>query len=381
MPEKPVDIAIFIRSFHGGGAEKVMLLLIKNFIERGLTVDLLLPRAKGQYLEQLPPQVRLIDFKSPWIAASLPKLVDYLRRERPKALLAALHYPSEIAIIAKHLARVPTKVVVVEQNTLSVEAKNSFQLSVRLNPLGAKIFYPLADKIVAASHGVAKDLAFTASLNPETIKVIYNPCIAREIYQKAREPVAHPWLQPEQPPVILGVGRLHPQKDFPTLIRAFARVRQITPAKLIILGIGSEEAALKALATQLGLENDLAFLGFVQNPYAYMARASVFAMSSIYEGFGMVLVEALALGIPTIATDCPNGPSEILDGGKYGLLTPVGNIELMAQSIVKALNSQTNKADSQWLEQFTIEAISEKYLEVLGFNFTSRQKKVNTGVE
>jgi glycosyltransferase involved in cell wall biosynthesis len=378
MPKRSIDVAIFIRSFYGGGAEKVMLLLIKNFIERGLTVDLLLPRAEGQYLEQLPPQVRLIDLKSPWIAASLPKLVAYLRRERPQALLAALHYPSEIAILAKHLARVPTKVVVVEQNTLSVEAKNSSQLSVRLNPLGAKIFYPYADEIVAASDGVAKDLALTASLNLETIEVIYNPSIAPEIYQKAREPVAHPWLQPEQPPVILSVGRLHPQKDFPTLIRAFARVRQITPAKLIILGIGPEEAALKALVTQLGLENDVAFLGFVQNPYAYMARASVFAMSSIYEGFGMVLVEAMALGIPIVATDCPNGPSEILDGGRYGLLTPVGNIELMARSILKALNGEITKTESQWLEKFTIETISEKYLEVLGFNSTSRRKKVRT---
>ncbi|MGF1539707.1 MAG: glycosyltransferase [Pleurocapsa sp.] len=377
MPEKTVDLAIFIRSFHGGGAEKTMLSLIKNFIERGLRVDLLLPRAEGQYLEQLPSQVRLIDLKSQWIPASLPKLISYLRRERPQSLLAALHYPSEIAILAKYLAQVKTKVVVIEQNTLSVEAKNSPQLSVRLNPLGAKIFYPWADKIVAVSQGVAQDLAQTASLNLEKIKVIYNPGITPEVYQQGQAPVDHPWLQPGQPPVILGVGRLHPQKDFPTLIRAFGKVKQVRPARLMILGTGPQESELKALINKLDLNNDVALAGFVQNPYAYLAKAAVFALSSIYEGLSVVLVEAMALGTPIVSTDCPSGPSEILDRGKYGLLTPVGDVEAMAQSILKALNSATTKADSPWLEQFTIETCSQKYLEVLGFNPTSQIKQAN----
>ena len=368
MSKKQIDVAFFIRSFHGGGAEKVMLSLIKNFIKRGLKVDILLPRAEGQYIDQLPAEVRLINLKSHWIPGSIPKLISYLRKYSPQALIAALHYPSEIAILAKGLARVDTQVLVVEQNTLSAEAKNSSQLSVRLNPLGAKIFYPWADKIVAVSQEVAKDLATTASIDLAKIEVIYNPGITAEIELKSQESLAHPWLQPGEPPVIVGAGRLHPQKDFPTLIRAFDRVRRVQPARLMILGMGPQEAELKALVEELGLSDDVAMLGFVQNPYAYMAKASVFVLSSIYEGLPMILVEALAVGVPIVATDCPGGTAEVLGHGKYGWLTPVGDSEAIARAILKVLGGEVKPVNSQWLEQFTLETCSQKYLEVLGLN-------------
>ena len=371
MSNNKTDIAIFIRSFHGGGAEKVMLYLAKNFVELGLKVDLLLPRAEGQYLEQLPSEVKLVDLESQWIPASLPKLVSYLRKQRPTALLAALHYPAEIAILAKHIAKVNTRVIVSERNTLSVEAKNIKQLSVRMTPLAAKLFYPWADGIIAVSQGVAKDLAKVTSIPLENIQVIYNPAFSSELPIKSKESVEHPWLQSGESPVILGVGRLYPQKDFSTLIRAFAKVRQISSARLMILGIGPQEQELKALIKELDLEKSVAMPGFVQNPYAYMAKAAVFVLSSAWEGFGNVLVEAMAVGTPVISTNCPSGPAEILANGKYGYLTPVGDDAAMAEAIFKVLDGQIKSIDTEWLQQFTIETCLQKYLDVLGINSPS----------
>lgn len=359
------DIAIFLRGLYGGGAERAMINLAHGFIERGFKVDLVLARAEGPYLKQLSPQLRVVDLQSQWMPASLPQLVKYLKQVCPKTLLATLHYPCEIALWAKRLTGVSTRVIVSEQNTLSVEAKRIPQLSVWLTPLAARLFYPWADDIVAVSQGVADDLARIAPATRDRIHVAYNPVVSPEIFQLAKEPVDHPWLQAGEPPVILGVGRLHPQKDFPTLLRAFAQVRQARPARLLILGDGPEREALTELVASMGLTEDVSMPGFVQNPYAYMAKATVFVMSSIYEGLGNVLVEALAVGTPVVSTNCESGPAEILADGKYGLLTPVGDDEAIAAAILETLNGKAPNIDPGWLDQFTLEACVDRYLDVL----------------
>lgn len=363
----PPDIALFIRSLQGGGAERVLLHLAQGFTERGLSVDLLLPRKTGPYLKQVPPEVRIIDLESPQVLRSLPKLAKYLKQEKPTALLAALHYPAEIALWAKRLVGGSTRIVVSERNTLSVEAKNTQQLSVKLSPLAARLFYPWADGITAVSQGVADDLANITQLPADKIKVIYNPTITPKLIEKSQATIEHPWFAPGQPPVILGVGRLHPQKDFSTLIRAFAKVRAQRPANLMVLGAGPEEALLRETIESLDLGESVELPGFVQNPYAYMRQASVFVLSSAWEGCANVLMEALAIGTPVVATDCPSGPAEILAGGQYGLLTPVGDSEAMATAIVKTLSTDAQRADPAWLSQFTLETCVQKYLEVLGF--------------
>lgn len=366
MSKSSPDIAIFLRGLYGGGVERVMLHLARSFVERDLKVDLVLARAEGEYLIQVPPGVGIVDLKAQWMPSSLPRLVGYLQQHRPTALLASLHYPCEIAVLAKRLSGVSTRIVVSERNTLSVEAKGTTQISVRLTPLAAKFFYPWADGIVAISQGVAKDLAQTISIPLEQIDVIYNPVVSSNLFTQAKAFVDHPWFQPGELPVILGVGRLHPQKDFPTLIRAFAQVRQVRPVRLVILGTGPEEERLKALVRELGLENDVDMPGFVQNPYAYMARAAVMVMSSAWEGLGNVLIEAMAVGTPVISTDCPSGPAEILAHGKYGWLTPVGDNKAMAEAILSVLSGNLKKVDPNWLNQFTPEACTEKYLNALG---------------
>lgn len=370
MPKTPSHIAIFLRSLAGGGAEKVMVNLSRGFVERGLKVDLVLGNIKGAYNSQVHPHVRVVDLQAPKLLTTIPKLTAYLKQEQPFTLLSALHYPCEISLWAKRLAGVSTRVIVSEHNTLSVEAKRLPQLTARLTPVAARLFYPWADRIIAVSQGVANDLANVTKIPKEQIKVIYNPVVTAELLEKAKEPVEHPWFMSGEPPVILGVGRLIEQKDYPTLIRAFAKVLTERSAKLIILGRGPQRERLNNLICELGIENHVAMLGFVPNPSAYMARATVVALSSAWEGFGNVLVEAMAVGTPVVSTDCPSGPAEILDNGKYGELVPVGDSEAMAEAILRVLAGNNKSVDAAWLQQFTLENATQKYLDVLGVSQT-----------
>ncbi|WP_427162756.1 glycosyltransferase [Aliinostoc sp. HNIBRCY26] len=358
-------VAIFLRTLVGGGAERVMVNLANTLTEQNFKVDLVLSHVAGPYLSQVSPKVQIVDLKAPKLPLSLPKLVGYLRQKQPLNLLSALHYPCEVAIWAKYLSGVSTQVIVSERNTLSQEAKYSPEITARLTPLAARLFYPFADKVVAISQGVADDLSQITKIPHERIQVIYNPVITQDILRKAQEPITHPWFQPGQLPVVLSVGRLMQQKDFPTLIRAFARVLKVRPARLVILGSGRERSHLDQLVRELGLQDHVAMLGFQKNPYTYMAKASVFALSSAWEGFGNVLVEAMALGTPVVSTDCPSGPAEILNHGKYGLLVPVGDDAAMAEAIVKALAGNCPTVDTQWLEQFTSHTAMNKYIKLL----------------
>ena len=378
MSNSPPDIAIFLRCLYSGGAERVVLNLARGFVRQGLKVDMVLAKACGSLLEQLPSEIRLIDLKAESKISTLPKLIKYLREENPASMLAALHYPCEIALLAKRIAGVPTRIVVSEHNHLSLEAKRISQLSVRLTPLAARLLYPWADGIVSVSQGVAEDLAKVTKLPKKRIDLIYNPVITPELFVKAREKINHPWFQPGEPPVILAVGRLHLQKDYPTLLRAFLKVRQLRRCRLVILGEGPEKDNLSNLVNQLGLQADVAMLGFVDNPYAYMANSAVFVLSSAWEGFGNVIAEALAVGTPVVSTNCESGPAEILANGKYGELTPVGDVKAMAEAILSVLAGNTKQVDAQWLNQFQLETCAEKYLKVLQLPVSSEQLTVRS---
>jgi glycosyltransferase involved in cell wall biosynthesis len=365
--KKKHHIALFLPSLRGGGAEKVMVNLALGFVEQGLKVDLVLAKAEGPYLSRVPEEVRVVDLGARRVLYSLPGLVRYLRRERPQAMLSALNYANIVAIWAKLLARVQTHLVVSEHNTLSYSTQNASSVRVKLLPLLIKIFYPYADAVVAVSHGVAEDLITMTGLPMEKVKVIYNPVITPELFTKAEEPLDHPWFRPGEPPVVLGVGRLTKQKDFPTLIRAFALVRKERPARLMILGEGEERPKLETLARELGIEEDFVLPGFVENPYKYMKRASAFVLSSRWEGLPTVLIEALALGVPVISTNCPSGPAEILEHGKWGCLVPVGEPHLLARAILEILQNDVRipSHKTAW-ERFSKENAVIAYLQVLG---------------
>ncbi|NEN90427.1 MULTISPECIES: glycosyltransferase [unclassified Okeania] len=365
MSTTQTHLAIHIRFLYGGGAERVLVNLMPAFIQQGVKVDLVMNMAEGPYLLEVPPEVRIIDLKTKKTLAGLPKLVRYLRQERPKVLLSFLHYPNEIAILAKLLAFVNTRVIVSERNALSMHAGNE-PSSEKWSTISTKLLYPLADGILANSNGVAQDLANITGISPKRIKVIYNPTITPDIFEKSQQTLDHPWFQLGQPPVVLGVGRLDPQKNFSTLIKAFAKVRQTKPCRLMILGKGREKVQLQALIKELDIENDVALPGFADNPYPYLKKAAVFVLSSLWEGLPNVLIEALALGTPVISTNCLCGPEEILDGGKYGSLVPVGDYEAIAKEILDILSGNSRQVDSAWLEQFKVENVAQQYLEFLG---------------
>jgi glycosyltransferase involved in cell wall biosynthesis len=359
------DVACFLGFLGGGGAERVILNLTKGFVNRGFNVDLVLANTGSPHLWQVPPEVNIVDLKARKLSSSLPALVGYLRRVRPPALLSTLHYTNEIAIAAKHFARVDTRVVVREANQLSLDVGQSKAWKKRAIPWFVRYLYPLADGVVTVSRGVAEDLSRVCGLPLEKIQVIYNPTITPDLGIKAEEPLNHSWFEPGQPPVILAVGKLQAQKDFPTLIRAFSRVRERTSARLMILGWGPDRSQLEALVAELGLQEDVALPDHVANPYAYMKRAAVFVLSSAWEGLPNVLIEAMAVGIPVVSTDCKSGPSEILKEGEYGLLIPVGNPQAMAEAILTVLSGSSRAIASDWLEQFSLDYAVNKYLEIL----------------
>ncbi len=268
----------------------------------------------------------------PWLLAPkstsrvrhLPALVRYLHGEKPQAVLAANVVLNLSALWARTLSRASTSVVVSEHSNMSAKIEDRKGTYQRRYPEIMHRAYAAAEGIVAVSNGVAEDLARITRLPRDRIATIYNPVDAAEVAARAEQPLAHPWFAPGEPPVVLAVGRLSKEKDFATLLRAFARVRALRSARLMILGEGRARGELQQLATALHLESDVELPGWLANPYAYMAKASVFALSSIREGLSNVLIEALACGCPVVSTDCPYGPSEILNGGKYGRLVPVG---------------------------------------------------------
>ena len=359
-------IAIYLHTLFNGGIQRIMVNLSRNFVERGLKVDLVLNFPGAIHLWDFPPEVRIVDLKATKTLTRLPKLVNYLRQEQPTTLLSANHYANETAVLAKYFSQTSTRIVVSERTTLSLEAKRQPWYKSRYwAPLATKFLYPRADGIIAISHGVAEDLVSITGLPREQIRTIHNPVVTPEIFAKAKEPVAHPWFAPGELPVILGVGRLEEQKDFPTLIQAFAMVREKRPVRLIILGEGSQRSQLNALVHQLNLENDVIMPGFVKNPYAYMAQAAVFVLSSAWEGFGNVLAEALALGTPVVSTNCKSGPAEILDNGKYGELVSVGDRKAMAESILSLLDGKAKSVEQDWLYQFTVENAVHQYFDIL----------------
>lgn len=388
-------ICLMVRSLGGGGMERGVATLANGFAERGHDTTLLVGVAEGATRREISPRVRVVALEAsshllarlwllrakpagllelaPLLLGSAPEmlrhspaLVRHLRRERVDVLFSAGTQSNLVALWARRFSGVDTRVVVSEQNTMSAvvaHAKRAFRKSY---PALARSSYGSADAIVAISQGVADDLSRLTGLPRERIVTIRNAVVSDELRQKARVPVDHPWLDDPSVPVILGVGRLHRQKDFPTLIRAFTLARARRAARLIILGDGEERPGLEALVRSLGVIDDVALPGWVDNPFAWMARASVFVLSSAWEGNGNVLVEAMACGCPVVSTDCPSGPAEILDHGAYGPLVPVGDAEALAAAILSVLDRPpARERVRSRAELFDRDASIDRYLEVL----------------
>jgi glycosyltransferase involved in cell wall biosynthesis len=362
-------IAFFMASLGKGGIGRMRLNLTRELVRRGVRVDLVLGDRKGPYFGRLDPGVRVFDIGTshPWFC--LPKLIGYLKRERPPVLVTERIRVNQAALRAKRFSGVPVRVFAGLHTAMSHEIDNLRPDKQRSQGAVFRRCYPLNDGFISVSRGVADDFIELLDVAQEKVKVVYNPVVNDEFYAKADEPVDHEWFAPSrQAPVLLAAGRLEPQKDFPSLIEAFSNVRKQRPCRLLILGEGSQRSALEEQAAATGFGGDIDLPGHQVNPYRFMRRADLFVLSSAWEGSPNALTEALACGTPVVATDCNSGPMEILDGGRFGPLVPVGDVTALTAAIIEVLDHPHDRAFLQSAAaRFTVENCADSYLAALGF--------------
>ncbi|NIY17464.1 MAG: glycosyltransferase [Nitrospinaceae bacterium] len=312
--------------------------------------SLVLMQRDGPYLEDVPDDVIIYDLRARSLWTSWLPLARLLRRERPDILFSP-GGTNVAAVIAKALSGVGTRVVLSERNIL---AHSGLTLKRRLMIALQRLFYPWADCVTAVSQGVKDDMVAKLGLPSESIEVIYNPIVDDDLQTLAGEPIDHPWFQ-EDIPIILGAGRLVPQKNFQMLLRAFAEIRARQPARLVILGEGPLQDELTALAEQLKVADDVWLAGFDKNPFKYMAKADIFVLSSLHEGLPGVLIQAMACGTAVIATDCPFGPDEIIKDGEDGFLVAVNDVDGLAERMMFLLSHPEERMAIGALAQLNVQ--------------------------
>lgn len=361
--ERQPLIAILLPDLRGGGVERMRLYLARRFIELGCRVDFVLMEARGELLEQVPQGARVIDCQAPRIRHVVKPLSSYLRATRPDVLLAALWPLTVIAVLAHRIAGAPGRIVVSDHIALKMSSvANAWHRRLILSGSMA-VAYRLAQGRIAVSKGVADDVALFGRLDRKSIDVIYNPAAC--MTPNVEESSVDPW-QNYSGKRILSVGNLKEQKDHELLIRSFSIIRKETKAKLVILGEGSHRAHLESVIESLGLSNDVELPGFVSSTGPWYAKADLFVLSSRYEGFGNVIVEALQHGLPVVSTDCRSGPAEILDNGRYGRLVPVGEEGALATAMRESLTTVPDRAVLKMrARDYDVESIADRYMNVL----------------
>lgn len=355
------DVAFLLHSFADGGTERVAVDLANEFVSRGLIVDVVVESASGPFRDDLDERATVVELGRS--ALLLPVRVwRYQRQSKPNSVLSFLLGFNLVSA----LVRVPAQtrcLVLTEHSPVHIPEPRPLWKRILLRYL--PVLYANADAVVAVSDGVAAEL--TALGVPESrVHSIPNPARANREALDQLPDVDHPYFHSGEG-LLLAAGRLVPSKDYETLLRAVRRVREFEPVRLLILGEGPELRRLKRLRGQLGLDEYVDFVGFRNPPWGWMARADVVVSSSRFEGWGNVLAESLALGVPVVSTDCPTGPRQILEDGRWGSLVPVGDVEGLAAAIGRELHlgrdpSKLRARAAEW----TIERIADQYMKVLG---------------
>lgn len=349
-----------------GGADRITLTLLGALDRRRFDLSLALMRAEGELLGDVPDDVRVYSLNASSVATAWLPLARLLRATEPDILFSTSSGANLMAIVARQLAGRPIRLVLSERNVLF---HGPVTLKRRVVVWLKRWLYRRADLITAVSEGVKDDVVARLGLPADRIMVVYNPVVTDEISSLAAEPVTHPWFQ-EDRPIILGVGRLIAQKDFQTLIRAFAEVRRTVAARLVILGEGPLRQRLLQLADACGVASDVSLPGFDKNPFKYMARCALFVLSSTEEGLPGALIQAMACGAAVIATDCPAGPSEIITPGVDGRLVPVGDVSALAATISELLmnplmRQRLGQQARQAAKRFAVSNVIDRYLAAL----------------
>lgn len=360
------QIAILLPDLGGGGAERVGLDLAHEFARQGHQVEFVLMRVEGDFLGDAQAAFSVVDLGAARARQVPLALARYLRRKRPDALLVAMWPLTVLAPLSRVLSGHRCKLLLSEHCTLSTQYSTWGWVHNLFMRSSMALGYRMADARVGVSAGVVQDMAQLSWMSVGKFDVVHNPIPSRG---DATSPITAGaqalWLVPPGAR-ILTVGSFKAVKNHPLLLRAFARLAHLPSARMMFLGAGSGEVALRALAQELGIADRVIFAGFHPDPTPFYRTADLFVLSSDYEGFGNVIVEALASGTPVVSTDCPSGPSEILEGGRYGTLVPVGDEHALAKAIEAALS---NKHDPERLRQramdFAPEIAASRYLELL----------------
>ncbi len=346
-----------------GGIEGKIVTLCREFSDRDVGVDLVLLRG-GQvpYPERLDPRVGIHHLRTRSKRDGVPALRDWLRQARPRAVLTLKDHGAQVTLLARMFGGLDMPVYVKVTNTLGLVARRPLQRWL------IRRLYPRAEGIIGNSQGVVDDLQRTFGLPRERLHCIHNPTVTDDFPARAAAPVDHPWLQADEcVPVLMGVGRFTSQKDFPLLLRAFATLRAEHPCRLILLGDGPERGALEREVERLGVGAHVDMPGFVADALPWLARASLFVLSSRYEGLSNVLIEALAVGTPVVATDCPSGSAEILGQGRYGDLVPVGDEAALTAAIRERLVTPVcAPVPAEAVDRFRAGPVAERYLRTMG---------------
>ncbi len=353
-------VVLYLPDLSAGGAERAALNLLEALPGPDLRVTLLLNRREGPLLPTLPADASVVSLEAHRTLAALPRLTGFLRRVRPEVLISYLEFNNIVAIWANRMAGCPTRIIV-SHHVPMASFDRAASLKRRLVPLLYRISLPAADHVIAVSRGVATGMP-RALATRNMLSVIENPIVRTRYRELASAPVLHPWFAAAEPPVVLGVGRLVRSKNFSLLVEAFALVAEKKPARLVLLGEGPLHGQLTAQIRRLNLEHRAAILPVDPNPWPYMKGAGVVVMSSLYEGFGNVLVEAMAVGTPVVSVDCPDGPAEILGQGRWGRLVPSGDAAALATAIVEALDQPGDSGARQARAmEFSAQAIAARY--------------------
>ena len=411
----PVHIAILsdhLRGLvgQGGGVDRCQWRLATEYASRGYRVDLVVFNAEGIDPSRLPTNIDLVVIpKSNGIASKLaalrcdprgwrlllrpillpprpssrlrylPGLISYLRASRPDLLISAGTYENLVSVLAVLGAGSSTRILVSERNPLEQRLQREKHRKAwrwRYLPPVLSYYYQRATRVIAISNELSEDIRENLHIPHDCVHVVYNPVIDQTSLSRMREPVDHPWLKDDAVPVLLAVGRLRDEKDFPTLLRAFRSARSRQPMRLIILGDGPDRKKLEDLIRELELSEHVCLAGYQHNPLNYMAHANVLVLSSLYEGLPAVLIEALAAGCPVISTDCPGSSAEILCHGRYGQLVPVGDPKAMSEAILETLKHPPQPSLLRERgREFSVERTADGYLEAAGFPVTGESER------
>jgi len=362
-----LKISIILPNLAGGGAEKLAVYLANDWTLRGQKVELVLMKNEGEFLPLIPPSIDVFTLNVERLRSSIWPLRQYLVRNQPDVIWASMWPLTSVAVVAWLLAWRPGKIFLTDHIHLSISCSRELGLPLLALKSIMKMTYPLATGVTAVSKGVAADMTKLSGLSEDRIRVIYNPAAVGIPVKPVSTDVSKDLWGKGFNHRILSVGSFKLQKNHSLLISAFAKLPVELNAKLTILGEGGLRSSMERQIAELGLGNKISLPGFFKDPYPWFLSADLFVLSSDWEGFGNVIVEALECGVPVVCTDCPSGPSEILEAGRYGILVPVGDADAMAIAIKESLSQEHDrKALMNRAREFSIVRISDSYLDYFG---------------